>query len=288
MQSIQIAIGMTLAPGDEMLVPTPTWPNAASAANLRGARAVPVPMSYTQAGFALDFERLAAAVTPRTRAMFINSPANPTGWVASHDDLRALLDLSRRHGLWIIADEIYARFWYGEGVRAPSFHDVMEEDDRVIFVQTFSKNWSMTGWRIGWIEAPPALGQVIENMIQYSTSGVAGFMQRAGIVALEQGEELIRAQIARARTGRDIVCKALGQVDRVRFVWPQGAFYLFFTVEGADDTRKLALDLVDTANVGLAPGTAFGPGGEGFLRLCYLRSAGQLEEATRRLAAALA
>ena len=145
-------------------------------------------MTFGNDGWSLDFERLAAAVTPKTRALFVVSPSNPTGWTATRDDLRALLALARRHGLWIIADETYARFWYGEGPRAPSFFDVMEAEDRVLFVNTFSKNWAMTGWRIGWIAAHPALGQVIENMIQYSTSGVAQFMQRAAVTAIERGE----------------------------------------------------------------------------------------------------
>ena len=116
-----------------------------------GARPVEVAMSFGNDGWSLDFDRLAAAVTPRTRAMFIVSPSNPTGWTATLDDLRALLALARRHGIWIVADETYARFWYGEGARAPSFYDVIEAEDRVLFVNTFSKNWAMTGWRIGWI-----------------------------------------------------------------------------------------------------------------------------------------
>jgi aspartate/methionine/tyrosine aminotransferase len=287
MQAIQIVIAMLAGSGDEVVIPTPTWPNAAAAAGIMGARPVEVPMSFGNDGWSLDFERLAAAVTPRTPALSIISPSNPTGWTASHDDLRALLALARRHGLWIVADETYARFWYGEGPRAPSFYDVIDAQDRVLFVNTFSKNWAMTGWRVGWIGANPALGQVVENMIQYATSGVAQFMQRAAVAAIERGEGFVAHQIERARRGRDIVCDALGKTGRCRFVAPQGAFYLFFTVDGEPDTRRLAMRLIDEANVGLAPGTAFGAGGEAFLRLCFARNAEQLEAAAGRVAKAL-
>jgi aspartate/methionine/tyrosine aminotransferase len=287
MQAIQIAITMAAGSGDEILIPTPSWPNAAGAAGILGVVPVEVPMLLGNAGWSLDLERLAAAVSPRTRALFVVSPSNPTGWTASGEELAALLALARRHGLWIIADETYARFWYGEGARAPSFLDVMDAEDRVLFVNTFSKNWAMTGWRLGWIGAHPALGQGIENLIQYSTSGVAQFMQRAGVVALDRGESFVAHQIARARRGREIVCDALASTGCCRFVKPQGAFYLFFAVAGETDVWPLVQRLIDEAQVGLAPGTAFGAGGEGFLRLCFARGADDLNTAAQRIAAVL-
>jgi aspartate/methionine/tyrosine aminotransferase len=287
MQAIQIALAMLVGAGDEVVIPTPTWPNAAAATGIIGARAVEVPMTFSPEGWSLDFDKLAAAITPKTRVLFLVSPSNPTGWTATHDDLRHLLALARQHGIWIVADETYARFWYGEGTRAPSFYDVIEPDDRVLFVNTFSKNWAMTGWRVGWIGASPALGQVIENMIQYSTSGVAQFMQRAAVAAIERGDSFVTHMIERARRGRDLTCKLLAATGRARFAAPQGAFYLFFSVDGETDTRKLAMRLIDDANVGLAPGTAFGAGGEQFLRLCFARDAAQVETAVHRIAAAL-
>jgi aspartate/methionine/tyrosine aminotransferase len=287
MQAIQIVIAMIAGAGDEIIIPTPTWPNAAAATGIVGARPVEVPMTFGNDGWSLDFERLAGAVTPRTRALFLVSPSNPTGWTATRDDLVALLALARRHGLWIVADETYSRFWYGAGSRAPSFYDVMEPQDRILFVNTFSKNWAMTGWRIGWIAANPALGQVIENMIQYATSGVAQFTQRAAVTAIEHGESFVQHLIERARRGRDISCDILARTGRCRFVPPQGAFYLFFSVDGETDTRSLVMRLIDEANVGLAPGTAFGAGGERFVRLCFARNAEQLETAVSRVAAVL-
>ncbi len=135
--------------------------------------------------------------------------------------------------------------------------------------------------------AHPSLGQVIENLIQYSTSGVAQFMQRAGIAAIKHGESFIEHQIARAHRGRDVVAEALAATGRCRFALPQGAFYLFFSVDGESDMRWLAFRLIDEAKVGLAPGTAFGAGGENFLRLCFARNPDQLASAAARVAEVL-
>lgn len=288
MQAIQIAIAMIAGAGDEIVIPTPAWPNAAAATGVIGARPVSVPMTFGNRGWVMDFERLGAAITNKTRALFIVSPSNPTGWTATREELVHLLDLSRKHGIWIIADETYSRFWYGEGPRAPSFYDVMQPDDRVLFVNTFSKNWAMTGWRIGWIGAHPSLGQVIENLVQYSTSGVAQFMQRAGVAALEHGESFVTHQIARVRESRNIISDALVKTGRCRFVPPDGAFYAFFAVEGENDSKTLAFRLIDEAGIGLAPGSAFGPGGEAFVRLCFARSPEQIKIAAQRLTENLA
>ncbi|GEO14348.1 pyridoxal phosphate-dependent aminotransferase [Microvirga aerophila] len=290
MPAIQIAMRMIAGVGDEVLISTPAWPNFGGAISISGARPVGVPMNFDQRGWSLDFERLEQAITPRTRAIVINSPANPTGWTASHDDLRAILDLARKHGIWIVADEIYGRFIYDPTLtvdgRAPSFRDVMTPEDRILFIQTFSKNWAMTGWRIGWLEAPPALGQIIENLIQYQSSGTPVFSQRAAVAALEQGEDFVAMQIANARTGRDIVGH-LAETGLVDLPPPSGAFYSFFRIRGARNSNEIAFRLVDEANVGLAPGSAFGEAGEGYLRLCYARRAEDLEEAVRRISAAL-
>ncbi len=283
MQAIQIAIRMVSGTGDEVIIPQPAWPNITAAIGIAGAAAVPVPMTLGNDGWALDLDRLFASATARTKAIFINSPTNPTGWTASPDDLRAILAFARQRGLWIVADEVYHRFFYA-GERAPSFYDVAEPEDRILYVNTFSKNWAMTGWRIGWLSAPAALAQAIENLVQYSTSGVAAFMQRAATIALDEGDDFLHRQVAHAHVGRDIVCDGLAATGRVRFAAPAGAFYLFFAVDGEHDTRALALRLVDEANVGVAPGAAFGESGADYMRLCFARDAAQLREATGRLA----
>lgn len=283
MQSIQLAIQAIASSGDEVLVPTPTWPNIEAALGIRGVKPVSVSMREVPEGWELDVDDLEASITPKTAAIFLNSPSNPTGWVASEEVLRQVLSLARERGLWIIADEIYALFYYGEANRAPSFYDIAEEDDQIIYVNSMSKNWAMTGWRIGWISAPEALGQVLENLIQYSTSGVPMFSQRAAVSALNDGHTFLEQQVALAKEGRDCVVQGLGALNCVRIAAPQGAFYLFFSIDGVDDTRKFAMDCVRETGVGLAPGTAFGNGGENYIRLCFARQRAHLEEAIQRI-----
>ncbi|TPI65190.1 pyridoxal phosphate-dependent aminotransferase [Mesorhizobium sp. B3-1-7] len=283
MHAIQLAIDAIAGSGDEVIYLSPAWPNFAAAAGVAGAVPVPVTLDQSGNGWFCDVDKIASAITPRTKLLFINTPSNPTGWTADKETLQAILDLARQKGLWIIADEIYSLFHYGHG-RAPSFLDVATPEDRILFVNSFSKNWAMTGWRVGWIKTHPALQQVFENLIQYSTSGVAQFMQRGAVAALDEGDGFIAEQVERARAARDLVCGILGETGKARFTVPQGAFYLFFRVDGLTDARKAAFDIVDNANVGLAPGTAFGPGGEAFLRLCFHRRLDQLEEAAHRLA----
>jgi aspartate/methionine/tyrosine aminotransferase len=284
MHAIMLAVQALTNPGDELIYLSPSWPNIVASVEIGGAKPVVLPLDFVDGGWSLDLQKLESLITPRTRALFINTPSNPTGWTASREELAAILQLSRRHGLWIIADEIYALYYYGKETRAPSFLDVMEEGDRVIFANSFSKNWSMTGWRLGWLVAPPEIGQVIENLIQYSNSGVAQFMQRGGVVALDQGDDFIRQNIERAKISRDILCDTLIATNRVETLKPEGALYAFLKVDGIADSRAAALDIVDKVQVALAPGSAFGPGGEVFLRACFLRNPQQVQEAATRLA----
>jgi aspartate/methionine/tyrosine aminotransferase len=283
MQAIQLSVQAITSPGDEMIYLTPAWPNIAAALEISGARCVGVPLQFENGKWTLDLERLEAAITPKTKGMFINTPSNPTGWTATRKDLTDILALARKHGLWIMADEIYALYYYG-GSRAPSFLDVKEPDERILFVNSFSKNWSMTGWRVGWIVAPPETGQVIENLVQYSTSGVAQFMQKGAVAALNQGDDFVRSNIERAIRSRDILCDTLIATNRVETLKPDGALYAFLKVDGITDSRRAALDIVDKTGVGLAPGTAFGKGGEDFLRACFLRDPAQITDAAERLA----
>lgn len=282
MHAIELALSATTGAGEEAIYLSPAWPNFVGASGLAGVKPVPVQLEFGANGWMLDPEKIEAAVTPLTRAIFVNTPSNPTGWTADRDTLRFILDLARRKGLWIIADEIYSRFYYG-GARAPSFMDIMEPEDRIIFVNSFSKNWAMTGWRIGWMTVHPSLGPVLENLIQYTNSGVAQFMQRGAVAALDQGDPFIEMQVERARRNRDRLSATLLATGKVRLTPPQGAFYLFFGVEGVTDSVKACFDMVDNANVGLAPGTAFGEGGDGFFRLCFCRDPDQVDQAAERL-----
>lgn len=292
MQAIQIALQLALDPGDNIIVPSPAWPNIVAAAGVRQTNVLDIAMRFVDGHFVLDMQAIEdAARDPKTRAIFINSPANPTGWVADLETLKAVHALAERHNLWIIADEIYTRFVFGDAAlsgtapkRSASFKDVDPLSPRVIYVNTMSKNWAMTGWRIGWIEAPVELAQMIENFIQYSTSGVAAFMQRAAIAALNEGDWFIDEQVARATTNRDLLVETFAPFNRLQVSAPDGAFYLFFKVVGETDTAKLARRLVDEAGVGLAPGTAFGRGGEQFLRLCFARDPKHISDVAERIA----
>ena len=285
MHAIQLAVRLVAGAGDEVIVPTPAWPNFTGALVVAGASVREVPLRFEDGpapAWTLDIATIREAITPRTRALVVNSPANPTGWIASLADCAALLALAREHDLWIIADEIYGKFVY-DRPRAASFHDVMGPDDKVLFAQTLSKNWTMTGLRVGWLEAPAELGPTIENLVQYSSSGVAVPLQRGAEVAIAFGDSYLAEQVARVRQSRDILAAALARTGRVRFAVPEGAFYLFCRIEGERDTRALCLRLVDEAGLGIAPGTAFGKGGEDFIRLCFARKPADMTEVARRL-----
>lgn len=288
MQAILLTLMATIEPGDEVVMPTPVWPNIFRCLDTVGGRSVSVPLSFSEAeGWTLDVDRYLAAVTDKTRILFLNSPGNPTGYVLSREDQIRIRDFARERGLWILSDEVYHRLTYDRPV-APSFLEIMEPDERLVVINTLSKNWRMTGWRIGWATAPEALGQVFENLIQFTTSGVATFAQYAAATAVADGDGMLREMVDQCRVNRDILGQRLGAIDRVRMARPAGAFYLFFAVDGEPDSRALAFRLVDEAKVGLAPGTAFGPGGEAYLRLCFALDTPRITEAADRLAGALA
>jgi aspartate/methionine/tyrosine aminotransferase len=287
MHAVQIAMRLVAGTGDDVLVLAPAWPNFEGALNLAGAHIVEVPLATKidatgRSAWYLDLAALEAAITSAAKVLVVNSPSNPTGWTAAREDLEALLTFARAHQLWIIADEIYGRITF-TGVRAPSFHDVMKEEDRVLFVQSCSKNWAMTGLRIGWLEAPAGLSEMIENLIQYSTSGVAVPLQRAAIAALDEGELFFADQLKRLAESRAIVCETFAGIKRVHFSEPQGAFYAFCRIDGIKDTRELAFRWIDEAGVGVAPGTAFGAVGRDYVRLCFARDPTRIAEAMRRL-----
>jgi aspartate/methionine/tyrosine aminotransferase len=286
MQAIKETVQLLVNPGDEVVIPSPCWPNIAAAVEIMAGVPKPVPLTFGNRGWTLDIDRVTEACGPRTKAIFVNSPGNPTGWMMSRDEQQALLDFARTRGIWIVADEVYGRLVYGRKA-APSFLEIADPDERVIVVNTFSKNWSMTGWRLGWVVASKQLGQVYENLVQYNTSGVATFLQYGAVAALEQGDSFLADTVARVAKGRDMVTETFSRLPRVRYAPPAGAFYAFFAVDGEPDARALAFKLVDTANVGLAPGTAFGPGAPDFLRLCFACSLDRLGEGLARLEKAL-
>lgn len=282
MQGMMEALQATVGAGDEVVVVSPVWPNIYACVHMQQATARSVPLRQSDQGWTLDMDELVSLCNAKTKAIYINSPGNPSGWMMSEEQMLALRDFARARGLWILSDEVYGKFSY-EKRAISSFLQICSEDDQLIVCNSFSKNWAMTGWRVGWVVIPPSLGQVFENLVQYNTSGVPEFLQRGCVAAAEQGDELLKEQITRATAGREIVSRELARVSSVVFTPPAGAFYLFFRVEGEPDCVALAKRLVDSANVGVAPGSAFGLGGTGFLRICFLASESTLVEAMRRL-----
>lgn len=278
MQSLQATVGA----GDEVIVISPVWPNIYACIHLQQATARSISLHQSESGWILDLDELASLCNEKTRAIYVNTPGNPTGWMMPEEQMLALRDLARSKGIWILSDEVYGKFSY-EPRSISSFLQICTAEDQLIVCNSFSKNWAMTGWRVGWVVIPQALGQVFENLVQYNTSGVPEFLQRGCVAAAEKGDDLLQQQIARATAGREIVSRELSRLSNVVFTPPAGAFYLFFRVEGESDCVALAKRLVDRANVGVAPGSAFGLGGDGFLRICFLASESTLNRAMQRL-----
>lgn len=281
--ALMLAAQLVVGPGDRAVTVTPLWPNVVEIPKILGAHVETVSLDYGAHGWTLDVDKLLAALTPDTRLLTLNSPSNPTGWVMSREAQQAVLAHCRRHGIWILADEVYERLYYGSRPAAPSFLDIAERDERVICVNSFSKSWLMTGWRLGWMVLPTALTDDLGKLIEYNTSCAPSFVQEAGVVAIRDGEDFIRGETARLRTARDHLVTALCAVPGVDVHVPEGAMYVFFRVPGAQDSLALCKQLVREARLGLAPGSAFGPEGEGFVRWCYACDVARLEAGVERL-----
>jgi aspartate aminotransferase len=283
MSAIVVVLQALIAPGDEVVVVGPIWPNVREAARVASATVRDVFLQPDgEGGWRLALKEVEAACAAGTRVIFINSPNNPTGWTASREEISALLAFARRRGLWIVADEVYNRIVF-DGFAAPSILDAATPDDPVVVVQSFSKAWAMTGWRMGWIVAPPRLSPELVKLVEFNTSCAPVFVQRAGVVAIREGEEFIADLVGQYRRARDLAVARLAACERVKIGSPQAAFYAFFAVEGESDSIALAQRLVRETRVGLAPGVAFGAAGEGWLRLCFAAQLPRLELALDRL-----
>ena len=288
MSALMLTVEALVAPGDRVVVVTPLWPNLVEIPKILSAKVVCVPLDFTATGWTLDLDRLLAALTPGTRAVMINSPNNPTGWTISRADQQAILAHCRRHGIWIVADDVYERLVYDGSACASSFLDLARPEDRVISTNSFSKSWLMTGWRLGWIVAPDALMPDLGKLIEYNTSCSPVFVQRAGVVAITDGEPTIARTLERYRAARDMLVSALSSLPRIAVAPPPGAMYAFFRVEGVSDSLEFCKRLVREARLGLAPGSAFGPEGEGFVRWCFASSEARLADGIARLTRFLA
>ncbi len=290
--ALMLATQLVIGAGDRVVAVTPLWPNLVEIPKILGAHVETVALGYGERGWQLDIERLLAALTPGTRMLLVNSPNNPTGWVMSRDEQRAVLAHCRRHGIWIVADEVYERLYYedaglaanGASSRtAPSFLDLASRDERVICVNSFSKAWLMTGWRLGWIVAPSALMDDLAKLIEYNTSCAPAFVQQAGVAAVQQGGRLTHELVRDLKASRDHLVHALSTVPGVDVKAPPGAMYLFFSMPGASRSLELCKAMVREVGLGVAPGSAFGPQGEGFVRWCYACDTARLDAGVERL-----
>jgi hypothetical protein len=285
-QALNLGIRCVIDPGDEALVLTPAWPNGA--ANVAMANGAPVEIPHPLVGdrYQIDFAALEAAVTPRTRMLLYTSPSNPLGWVATVDEQRRLLEFARKHNLWLVADEVYERLNY-TGAKpttpAPTILKLATRDDAVIVVQSFSKMYCMTGWRLGWLVARRDLAARATQLNEFIVSHAPSFAQRAAETALLWGENTLCEMLVRLRENRDFCLAALAKMPGVTVPKPDGAFYLFPRIAGATDSFDFCKRLLMETKVGLAPGVAFGAGGEGSVRICYAAERNIVEEAMARL-----
>ena len=285
-QALCVGIRTTLDPGDEALILTPAWPNASSIVEMSNAVPRHVPHVLDGGRYVIDFDALESAVTARTRLLVYTSPSNPLGWVATLDEQQRLLEFARKHGLWLLADEVYDRLYYRceqHGEPVPSILRLATREDAVLVVQSFSKAYCMTGWRVGYLIARRDLAAKTTQLNEFIISHAPSFAQRAAETALEHGEDEIRNMLERLKDNRDLCLSALRRMPRVATPEPDGAFYLFPRVEGVRDSFEFCRELLMETRVGLAPGVAFGAGGEGSVRICYAAERSILEEAMERL-----
>ena len=287
MNAIMLVSEVLIDNGDNMVVVGPVWPNCRQTVHIMGGEPRQVALKPDQNGrWQLDFDELFDACDERTRAIFVNSPGNPTGWVMSKQEQRALLDECKRRGLYIVADEVYIRLCYDQP-KAPSFLDFADPDDPLIVINSFSKSWSMTGWRLGWLTHPPALGEIFSVLNEFNIASPTTFVQHAGVTAVLDGDDFIRETVEGYRRNRDLVFQRLAGMPKVSLYRPEAAFYAFFAVDGMTDSLEYAKQLIADTGVGLAPGRAFGEAGEGWLRLCFASEPALLSQALDRLEPAL-
>ena len=286
-QALNVGIRCLLNPGDEALVLTPAWPNGAAIIRMDNAVPVEAPLPLRGGRYAVDFDALRAVLTPRTRLLVYTSPSNPLGWVATEEEQDGLLEFARRHDLWLLADEVYDRLYYAGqalGAAAPSILRKATRQDGVLVAQSFSKTFCMTGWRLGWLVARRDVVEKGAQLNEFIVSHAASFTQRAAQSALAHGEPEFLRMLERLKDNRDFCLDALRRMPGVTVPSPDGAFYVFPRIAGLTDSFAFCWKLLHETRVGIAPGVAFGAGGEGSVRICYAAERAILEPAMERLA----
>ncbi len=274
--------------GDEVLYPDPGFPSYTAAIGLVGAKPVPVPLIEEQ-GYDLDLKALDAALSGKTRMILLNSPSNPTGGINSPQTLTHVAELARRHDLWVLSDEIYARLVYNsDGAVTPSIASLPGMAERTIIADGFSKTYAMTGWRLGYGLMPQDLAQKLDLLLTHSVGCTATFTQFAGLEAILGPQDRVESVLAEFRRRRDRIVEGLNAIPGIQCPTPKGAFYVFPNVRAfGRSSEDLAEYLLDVAGVAVLPGTAFGQNGEGYLRLSYANSMENIEAALIRIGDAL-
>ncbi len=296
MLAIVIALQCVIETGDNVVCLSPVWPNIFQAAKLTGAQVKFVRLeeewNMSPPRWRLDLEKLFDTCDRRTKAIFMASPGNPTGWVMARDEQRAVLEFARKRGIAIISDEVYGTLIYDHCAHAPSFLQIAEPHDAVFVINSFSKPWAMTGWRIGWLVHPISLDQQMHVISAANNTGATTFAQWGALAALSPAGDEFRGQmLARCQTGRDVVEQFLTAQNRIRWIRPEGAFYGFLQIGGLTNSLEFANKLVHGARVGVAPGSAFGPpddqAADAYVRICFAQDPKLLEEGLSRLGGAI-
>ncbi len=269
--ALMLAMQALVNPADEVVAVTPVWPNLTGQPLVMGAKVTCVPLVPTHGAWRLDLPTLLGAVTDRTKVLILNAPNNPTGWCLSRAEQQTIAAHCRTTGTWIVADEVYERLYFlpTERACAPSFLDICHPTDRLVVVHSFSKSFLMTGWRLGFMVMPTDLAQQMGKLIEFNTSCVSVFTQRAGIAALRCEADITPRVVAHLAHCQDVLVAALQTVPGVQVQAASGGMYAFFRLDRFDDSLALAKRLVIEAGLGLAPGNAFAPQAQGWLRWCF-------------------
>jgi aspartate/methionine/tyrosine aminotransferase len=269
--ALMLAVQQLVDAGDEVVAVTPVWPNLTAQPAIMGARLRCVALTPQDGQWQLDMSALLSAVTSQTKLLIVNAPNNPTGWTLTRQEQEQILDHCRQTGTWILADEVYERLYYEPSANgcAPSFLDIAAPDDRLVVVHSFSKSFLMTGWRLGWLVMPPDMTPQISKLIEFNTSCASVFTQRAGIAALHHTHEITPSVVAHLKLCRDTLIPLLQAVPGVQVAPARGGMYAFFKLAGHPDSLQTAKRLVLEAGLGLAPGEAFAPEAQGWLRWCF-------------------